>query len=152
MRTIKFRAWYKKEKQMCYPGEDPEFDQGYWDGMYMSEIFMLNRCLELDRIELMQYTGLKDKNGTEIYEGDVVQVKYKTSSWGRKINYNFVGQIKFGLFLSHEKEGCFDEIEGWYISVSPHGQKESLGNHDYASEVIGNIHEHPELLGAKTEV
>ncbi len=107
-------------------------------------------------VELMQYTGLKDKNGKEIYEGDIVDVKYDTTVWGRKIKYDFLGQVKFGSFESEEREGCYDDIEGWYMlttsDVSGQLKKDSLANHNRRCEIIGNIHENPELLGVKTEV
>ena len=74
--------------------------------------------------DLMQYTGLKDKNGTEIYEGDII--------WDAHAEIH--GKVTFdeGTFCVEWKT----HIEHLFEVVS-----------DYYAEVIGNIYENPELLG-----
>lgn len=85
-------------------------------------------------------TGLKDKNGKEIYEGDVVKYTYRK---------DYIGQVAFGFV--NDSEGYYIEKHyGWGIYSD--GSGFSLG--DYADddmrcklvEIIGNIHENPELL------
>jgi len=75
----------------------------------------------LDTI-VMQYTGLKDKNNKEIYEGDVVKTPIGT------------GMV-------------FDRLGCWFIE----GQKELGYFHSYELEVVGNIYENPELLNREVK-
>lgn len=109
MREIKFRAWDESQKYMAYQGTpDLETIQSFMHHFG-------------DRL-LMQYTGLKDEHGKEIYEGDIVRL-YKHIAEVIFVN----GAFKFAV-------------------------KNSLGQDRYLSpaqkfcEVIGNIYEHPHLL------
>ena len=74
MRDIKFRAWHKDKK--CWLQDVEVFEDGSWDGALPNECTqiggMVTGYTEPECV-LMQYTGLKDKNGKEIYEGDIVQ-------------------------------------------------------------------------------
>ena len=133
-REIKFRVWDKYKKQM-YPISSIDYDifsqeiniiaVGHKNGMCTSYNKNHNseKC-DITALELMQYTGLKDKNGKEIYEKDIV--KYET----------MIGKIMFfnGSFILSD----FEETEEWELGII----NEEL-------EVIGNIYENSELLGGE---
>ena len=107
MREIKFRAWDGKEMEYF------TLPDLYWRGENTGDYDFPN-----SRISIMQFTGLKDKNDKEIYEGDIL---------GREIS-----AIMIKAELSWNC-GCCLDIYGWEI---PHEE----------TEIIGNIYENPELL------
>jgi uncharacterized phage protein (TIGR01671 family) len=126
MKEIKFRAWDRERKRMLY---DVVFaihknliavaDQnccGIGQNGYFTVIFQ--NSLPRDQIVLMQYTGLKDKNGKEIYEGDIIVDSF-----------------------NHYEKGKVAEntAEFWWEVIE-------YGLEDAELEVIGNIYENPELL------
>lgn len=88
-----------------------------------------------------EFTGLTDKNGTKIFEGDILRAHHDNSE------KTLVGIVKYGRYTDDEGEGEWDYL-GWYIDVSGYCSSvlipESL---DIAIEVIGNIHDNPELIG-----
>lgn len=144
MREIRFRAWDKVTKIIA---EVTGLRTGYTDGSI--EIWYINRDGEemlckpqKADIELMQYTGLNDKNGTEIYEGDIVRFDEELSV----VRYDeetarFVLD-DYGIF------GCLMEY-GWDEGAGGIGVVNTNGFDDFNDiseiEVIGNIHENPEF-------
>jgi len=111
-RDIKFRAWDHREGKMWEPIIRP-------DGVLMTDNLYGGYTTYYDQIPsdpLMQYTGLKDKNGVEIYEGDVV-----VAAW-------------------HWTEPHLVELPDDYYDF----QEYALGSEEL--EVLGNIYENPELL------
>ena len=129
MRPIEFRAYLKyKKKIVDVIMLEPENKVRYDDDDVIEE------C-DIDECELMQFTGLYDKNGKEICEGDIVKVSYDRTS----MEWNAI--VRFGIIKEAYK------LIGYYlepISESPYNQS-IIALRDL--EVIGNIYENKELIG-----
>ena len=112
----------------------------------MEEISLTN-CYytNLDYSKLMQCTGLKDKNGKLIYEGDIVNVYVSSEKL-----YRYQVKFEIGSFMLVSNEEIFDFPNKWNDNVYPLSQLYfEYENEDYCIEqleVIGNIYENPELL------
>lgn len=111
MRVIKFRAWSSATEKISD-----------WD--FIHSVGNLHKLITLKHIEVMQFTGLTDKNGKEIYEGDIISTP------------KGICQVTFEL-------GCF-----YAITVSRYRLGGWVAD---CIEVIGNIHEHPELIAGRHE-
>lgn len=126
MRMPKFRAWDKLRKIMLPVGD---LDTSY-KLVYLEEDNGYRCERDFDEIGLMQFTGLKDKNGKEIYEGDIV------IAWSQGVKGTFEIKRRIdGLWLLYPawKDGQF-----WYLSPTEDGRE--------TIEVIGNVYENQGLL------
>ena len=138
MRTIKFRAWDVVEKRMRRVAklDFPEWIVCVCDDKlnYQCERNSF-RNQESDRFILMQYTGLKDKNGIGIWEGDIVRKGPDLTKYGLKNEYQEVIFDK-GSFIGKEQGsvGCLQFVLSAYLPEL---------------EVVGNVFENPELLESK---
>lgn len=125
-KEIKFRAWHKgyndKQRPQMITSEKAS-DPLQW----------LEQC---QPVEIMQYTGLKDKNDVEIYEGDIVK-QIPTMSY----RYGDIGEVKWG-----ESQGGFI-VEGGYSKRLDYSELTCDVAID--CEVIGNIYDNPDLLTDK---
>ena len=155
MREIKFRAWDEKNKKMWLE-EDIIADN-------VNEYFMtLNGLLVIKEPNLppkdsgyilLQYTSLKDKNGKEIYEGDILQKSFGYFD----VKFNFI--VTFGNYSYHDHDDGHDYGYGWYLQQNGEDYQHGLyvviinnktWNLEY--EVVGNIFENKELLNAKNKI
>ena len=122
MREIRFRAWIKGENRMS------NRVNVYSDGSFA--------CAEMGEVTsipdgiLMQYTGLKDKNGREIYEGDIVKLSNASYLTNYKVRF---GGGQWECYTPDDGRGDpnTEELYGW--------------NYHGWVTVIGNIYENPEL-------
>jgi len=147
MREIKFRAWDKVCECMVNPGSGKHFR------LYLNGSMSIEDCWATQDVILMQFTGLKDKNGKEIYEGDIVT----------KLNLN-----RFKKDGELDRSGCLEYIEWGIVEflfptcqfmLARRKGADSYNNsiefkfssESLEFEVIGNIYENPELIKKEVE-
>ncbi|EFY03447.1 YopX family protein [Streptococcus dysgalactiae] len=123
----KFRVW-DKEKQAMSTVEAIDYVN---DKIYPFYRKYVRRYIPFEEAVLMQSTGLFDKNGVKIFDGDIVKLQYTIAS-------------DFELFEVRQFRGGM-----WRIDNRRRGSDLWLRNED--CEVIGNIHENPELLESVEE-
>ena len=176
MREIKFRGYDTELEEMTY-FESDDYILQYGDILreYIDDYDNFGNpefAYESvkDKVELMQYTGLHDKNGKEIYEGDIVKVpvkRHSSSNWWQdtNINHGETGDFVYKQVKYFEYTNSFRyNLSGFDLADLPitKKQKEEIAkprgkertkqcvddlNYTFIElEVIGNIYDNPELL------
>jgi len=164
MKELKFRAWDKERKRMFrvwkltfsginHPEVSELMDRPHPRfGLEEAEL----KHHPLDTI-IMQYTGLKDKDGKEIYEKDIIKAHLESKWDKRKKTWTAVEYLR-GRVIYDEKHGVYViNHDGYFYRAHPEcdlAVNTSMGNnlplHNFvALEVIGNIYENPDLLKKK---
>nr|DAN11980.1 MAG TPA: YopX protein [Caudoviricetes sp.] len=136
-REINFRAYDKEDERMTY-FDDEDYLYQYPFILRLEQVFKKDSNYDdyedfeykdiTNKVELMQYTGLHDKNGKEIYEGDIL----KSIQWN---NIYLVKYIGTAFYLYRKGNNGFNKITTW--------------NNAEKSEIIGNIYDNLELLGGE---
>ena len=134
MREIKLRAWDESRGKFHSSAKWVEFR--FINGVVKA--FNFNRQGAEVELPVYQFTGLQDKNGVEIYEGDVIKCRYSFSInpvFNAKLS-RFIGVATFTILKS-----CVS-IDG----VKQYENKQGALHKAICIEVIGNIYENPELI------
>ena len=126
-REIKFRAWDKSTKKMLFPSEIHFLSNTYYLSCNWEGVGFVNTRFS----ELMQFTGLHDKNNKPIFEGDILKLADSDH-----LNWEMVGEVvsvewkapRFRIKNKRGVTGIVDESDSEYVKI------------------IGNIYEHPDLL------
>lgn len=140
MREIKFRAWSTSD--VCFVSTLMfNLTETHIDGEVGWEFVWPNR------FEVMQYTGMKDKSGKEIYEGDIVNVPYRrpVNEDGEVAYYKVMQQVPCVITFD---DGYFWPKPIWgkkTLAKNIPKHRRSLWRKDWC-EIVGNIYENPELL------
>jgi uncharacterized phage protein (TIGR01671 family) len=126
MREIKFRAWDKQRKEFLsagqvlisvQPGRRPDRNPQYLDILTDPDKYR-------DRFSIQQFTGLKDRSGNDIYEGDI----FEAQSWIAVVEW--------------------DETNGRFLGFTVSGERKIvyIGREPQPVKIIGNICENPDLI------
>ena len=135
MREYKFRCWDTENKEMLKV-QELDFEDTFYGGRLSIRTDKYNDYFDMEDMVLMQYTGLKDKNGKEIYEGDIIHINNNLLD---EFNYLIVWNeeyLRYYLFSIDKKS--INRLGG---ILEAH-----LGSMKDKIEIIGNKWDNPELL------
>lgn len=150
MREIKFRVWDTENKEMLRV-QELDFEDTFYGGRLSIRTEQYNDYFDIEDMILMQYTGLHDKNGKEIYEGDIVKRSLYDAKEHRiffedfyqivfeKGAFQYKGIKEYYIDKTGKKYGEMDKIYWQYLGSNFGVDIENI-------EVIGNIYENKELL------
>ena len=131
MRALEFRAWWKDTKRFL------DCDEWYMTCSGAKYLHYAVMPYKDDNFIIEQYTGIKDKNGKEIYEGDIVSEEFEYGGEKTKT----IWQVRWS------DDECAFELH--YVSGFKVDDCSLYADDEEDYEVIGNIHENKELLEAK---
>ncbi|MDQ0868996.1 putative phage protein (TIGR01671 family) [Arthrobacter sp. V1I9] len=144
MREIKFRAWDKSKSEWL--GADAWFVRSHdsvlvvWPEVAKGmQVSVHMETLDSSRVALMEYTGRKDENGVDVYDGDIITLIDLASDYTEKVS-----REKFGAFVVEWSE----HLSGWYPKSLNGYEPDETWWDTWEIKVIGNIYENPELLEA----
>ncbi len=119
-REFKFRAWDGKKLDTAFNGDE-------WLGINVNELF--KAMIDDDKLVVMQWTGLLDRQGVEIYEGDIIKYRFGYE--------DVVGRVEY----SDNYAGFIDPVNQVMMSMFDPTDGDGL-----IAQVIGNIYQNGDLL------
>ena len=155
---FKLRVWDTLANKMTYnfmlgnfiQKSQTDYEKKDWVGINYEPDYICFNNAGIDYLVLMQPTGLRDKNGKLIYEGDIVNVYVSSEKL-----YRYQVKFEIGSFMLVSDEEIFDFPNKWNDNVYPLSQLyfeyDNEENCIDQLEVIGNVYENPELLGVENE-